>query len=77
MSKDYYARAYVCPYMKRTSETSIRCEEGAWLLVPQLAPFGFGLGVVADWALSLVIEGLKECDRERGKQEAYYKKLKK
>ena len=28
MSKDYYARAYVCPYMKRTSETSIRCESG-------------------------------------------------
>ena len=28
MSKDYYTRAYVCPYMKLTRETSIRCEEG-------------------------------------------------
>lgn len=28
MSKDQYNRAYVCPYMKRTRETSIRCEEG-------------------------------------------------
>lgn len=40
----------------------------AWLLVPQLAPFGFGLGVVADWALSLVIEGLKECDGARARK---------
>ena len=28
MSKDYFTRAYVCPYMKLTRETSIRCEEG-------------------------------------------------
>ena len=28
MSKDYFTLAYVCPYMKRTRETSIRCEEG-------------------------------------------------
>ena len=28
MSKDYFNRAYVCPYMKRSRSTSIRCEEG-------------------------------------------------
>ena len=39
----------------------------AWLLVPQLAPFGFGLGVVAAWAISLLIDGLEECDWARAK----------
>lgn len=39
----------------------------AWLLVPQLAPFGFGLGVVAAWAISLLIDGLEECDGARAK----------
>ena len=39
----------------------------AWLIVPQLAPFGFGLGIVAAWAISLLIEGLEECDGTRAK----------
>lgn len=42
----------------------------AWLIVPQLAPFGFGLGIVAAWAISLFIDGLEECDGARtGKEE--------
>ena len=41
----------------------------AWLIVPQLAPFGFGLGIVAAWAISLLIEGLEECDGARTRKE--------
>lgn len=28
MAKDYYSRAYACPYIKSTRMTSIRCEDG-------------------------------------------------
>ena len=28
MARDYFNRAYVCPYMKTARATSIRCEEG-------------------------------------------------
>lgn len=40
----------------------------AWLIVPQLAPFGFGLGVVAAWAIYYMVEGLAECDGARARK---------